>query len=398
METQSLQNEISRIKRLLTAAFVCTVCVASAGIVFFHFKTQEKLAESYMLASRNSILIGDYRQAISSLTPAVETGFSSVAILNFNQLPIAQIPSADAVRGDQRRLLSAQIKESIFAREDEKENVAQAIFYYSLLPPLLTCLFFSVIAYAVFYLLSKYSRSKIVRQHDVLLRQRELETVSIVASQVAHDIRSPLGAINMVLSTVDASLEAKQIMGEAVKRINDIANDLIKTRASVRHNGEGLGDETPKSVSLKRILASIIAEKTAEFSEKCIIASDIDEISSVQVNVDESIFTRSISNLLNNAIEAIDKSEPEITLHARKFPTTVMIVIGDNGKGIPEEILGRLGSRGITGHTRISSMGSGSGLGVWYAKSSIESFGGNVSFSSKVGIGTHVTITLPINS
>jgi hypothetical protein len=68
----------------------------------------------------------------------------------------------------------------------------------------------------------------------------------------------------------------------------------------------------------------------------------------------------------------------------------VQITIEDTGKGISEEVLARLGSRG-TSHGKAS----GSGLGLFHARASVKNWGGNLELRSKVGQGTTVIVTLP---
>jgi hypothetical protein len=66
---------------------------------------------------------------------------------------------------------------------------------------------------------------------------------------------------------------------------------------------------------------------------------------------------------------------------------------GDNGKGIPPEILARLGERGVT-HGKEGTQ-SGSGIGVYHARETVENAGGKFSIQSQVGIGTMITLTMP---
>jgi signal transduction histidine kinase len=70
--------------------------------------------------------------------------------------------------------------------------------------------------------------------------------------------------------------------------------------------------------------------------------------------------------------------------------SSLQIRIQDNGKGIPKERIANLGSRGNTFGKK-----SGSGLGLFHAKRTIESFGGKFDIESEEGHGTSIFITLP---
>jgi hypothetical protein len=64
--------------------------------------------------------------------------------------------------------------------------------------------------------------------------------------------------------------------------------------------------------------------------------------------------------------------------------------VADNGKGIPKEILERLGERGFT-----HGKPGGSGLGLYHARSTFALWGGSLSIKSSVGRGTTVEVRLP---
>ncbi len=96
-----------------------------------------------------------------------------------------------------------------------------------------------------------------------------------------------------------------------------------------------------------------------------------------------------ISNLINNAVESI---ETKGRVHLKVFSTSkkIEVVITDNGKGIPPEILKKLGERGLSfGKTH------GNGLGLHHAKTTIGSWGGQLNINSEVGIGTNIIISIP---
>ena len=74
----------------------------------------------------------------------------------------------------------------------------------------------------------KTYQKNIKRSQDELVEQSKLSTLVSIASQVAHDIRSPLTALNIVIETLNKLPEDKRIIvRSATQRINDIANDLL---------------------------------------------------------------------------------------------------------------------------------------------------------------------------
>ena len=102
-----------------------------------------------------------------------------------------------------------------------------------------------------------------------------------------------------------------------------------------------------------------------------------------------SDFKRIISNLLNNAFEAVEK-EGEVTLRLSKHEKMLEVEIIDTGRGIPLEILPRIGERAF------SYGKDGNGFGVSHAKEVLEKNNGKFDITSKINEGTTVTLYLPV--
>ena len=92
---------------------------------------------------------------------------------------------------------------------------------------------------------------------------------------------------------------------------------------------------------------------------------------------------------MNNAVEAFDKGGT-VALTLSRPDGRAVLEVEDNGKGIPPEILAKLGQRGET-HGKTG----GTGLGVYHARSTVESWGGSFKIESEPGKGTVVRIELP---
>src|ERR1044072_9503225 len=82
--------------------------------------------------------------------------------------------------------------------------------------------------------------------------------------QVAHDLRSPLSALNMVTGSLNGQLAEQQrvIIRAATQRINDIANGLLGPAAGVSK------DRNTKTEMLIPLIEGVLSEKRAQFREK----------------------------------------------------------------------------------------------------------------------------------
>ena len=214
-----------------------------------------------------------------------------------------------------------------------------------------------------------------------------------IYDQVAHDIRSPLSALN-ILATVSKEMPESQriILRAAVQRINGIANDLLMgSRLPVNSRSH----ETSIQM-LSGVVDLVISEKRLELIER-----KSAKVTLLNDPIGYGLFSRvniiglksALSNLINNSIEAIE-GNGEVKIGVYQSQNNVVISICDNGKGIPRGVLSRLGQKGLTyGKDNLSE--SGSGIGVYGAKKSIEQWGGRLKFESEIGKGTKVSVSIP---
>jgi signal transduction histidine kinase/CheY-like chemotaxis protein len=216
-----------------------------------------------------------------------------------------------------------------------------------------------------------------------------------LAHQVAHDIRSPLMALEVLLSEeIGLDNDQLRLVRSATTRIRDIANDLISRPTNDRHerSANGLG----KSCLIFPLIEAAITEKRIQFRDRTAIQFESAAEGSAGfafARVVEPELNRIISNLINNSVEAMEVGCVRVTL--RVDDATVIIDVTDNGIGIPSHLLGEIGQKGFTFGKENSH--SGSGLGVYHAKKTLLNWGGNLSITSQVSKGTTVSLTLPVS-
>lgn len=222
-----------------------------------------------------------------------------------------------------------------------------------------------------------------------------------VSAQVAHDIRSPLSALNMVSNNLnEVSEEKRQLLKNAIQRINDIANDLLNLEKEKNSNQINLIKEknSLENIMVYSFLDALMSEKRTQYrsNSNLIFEQDLSQTYGLFIKINRTELSRAISNLINNAVEAINSGEKGIVqLNVVYSEKSVSIQIIDNGRGIPNEILENLGQRGITSGKK--SKNSGSGLGVYQSKKAVEESGGKfiVDSQSAVNSGTKISLVFP---
>lgn len=231
--------------------------------------------------------------------------------------------------------------------------------------------------------------SSTVREQKLREEQRALEQVRQVQEQVAHDIRAPLVALNVAVDTAQEQLpeENRLILQNVASRIRDIADDLMAGKRT--EVGEALTKEAT-SCSLGVLVEEVVNQHRLRLASRPKLSIERLGMNTegIFVRGQERAFKRALSNLIDNAIEAI-ADEGNVTVAVSLEGEHALLSISDSGKGIPDEVLAQLGARGFT-HDKPD----GSGLGLYHARSVIEQSGGQLSIRSQVGSGTTVEIRL----
>lgn len=231
--------------------------------------------------------------------------------------------------------------------------------------------------------------------------QKETELLNL-SKQISHDIRSPLTALNLLSSSLTELPEAKRILvRNSINRINDIANSLLERskKPSEPLNAVSSANSLKQEsdvIMVSSLIDSIVSEKRIQFRE--LVGVQIESRTELAyglfVNVVSKELKRIISNLINNSVEAFKEAEGEVVISVISCNDAVLISIQDNGRGIPKEVLNKIGQQGFS-FGKSSSNQSGSGLGVFHAKQTIESFKGSLKIDSEPDKGTKITIELP---
>jgi signal transduction histidine kinase len=220
-----------------------------------------------------------------------------------------------------------------------------------------------------------------------------------LSRQVAHDIRSPLSALDVAMKSnrlEDPSVA--RIVIAASSRIRGIADELLK-QSRINQNSHSDKPATKCSILFDSIKA-LMDEKRIEFSsnhnlELLLPPIDIAAVnaSNCEVPITTNSVLRIVSNVINNAIEAIyqnfspSQSGRIMVLIDVTNSTSIdfgsqsalRIRIFDNGPGIPADLLLKLGNQEIS-----RGKSQGNGIGLIGARIELERHGCKIRFDSKL--------------
>ncbi len=211
-----------------------------------------------------------------------------------------------------------------------------------------------------------------------------------IVKKLQHDIQSPLTSLEYFFSEAKSSLseDLRNVGKQSIERILDIVNSL-----KINDNHSLIKESTDsETVAIFPILKRIVSEKRNEFKKRSDISINLNSQNEHDyfVNIKKSDFYRTISNIINNSIEAKKTNQRiSISVSTKRVGTEVIIKIQDNGVGISPKDLPNVFDYGKSYHKE-----KGSGIGLFQAKEYVESEHGTMTINSIPNKGTEVLIKL----
>ncbi|WP_199614593.1 PAS domain-containing sensor histidine kinase [Paenibacillus alkalitolerans] len=220
---------------------------------------------------------------------------------------------------------------------------------------------------------------------QMMLNSEKLSVAGQLAAGIAHEIRNPLTAIKGFLKLLERKIDHEkphyfEVIGSEINRIELIINELlILTKPQAAEY-----EVKDVRVILEQVILLMESQALMENLEINRIIDDTELVVLCEENKLKQVFI----NIMKNAMESMDNGG-EIIITARKDGDKINITLTDQGCGIPEEQLSKLGEPFYTTKEK------GTGLGFMVSKKIIESHNGTIHVSSKINEGTKVEITLP---
>jgi signal transduction histidine kinase len=243
----------------------------------------------------------------------------------------------------------------------------------------------------------KQQQQQIVETNAALIQTEKLATLGAIASSVAHELNSPLGAILNAAERVQATLE--NVMPAHEELQEDI--DLL-IRAAL-HSRAVVAD-------------LLVSARTPGENETCNVAEVVDgwlrlykkqlELYGIEykfvveetrpVALSYAALSQALTNILMNArdalIENTEEKERYISLRAEADTSHCIITIQDNGSGISPDVESRLFDAFVTS----KEQGKGTGLGLWVTRSLLKKAGGGIVIRNREGGGAEAVMILPL--
>ncbi len=246
------------------------------------------------------------------------------------------------------------------------------------------------------------------KQQEEALEEARLEAERANAAKsrflatMSHELRTPLNAIigfsDMLMKETALPLDAGR-RKEYAGLINDSGQHLLAVINGILDMSKIETDNfelTPEPFAPEPVIVSccdLLALRAAEAG----VAIERTPIGKLPDMVaDKRALNQILLNLISNAIRFSDRAG-KVTVSARADVAGITFVVEDDGVGINDEDLARIGEPYFQARASYDRRHGGTGLGLSIVKGLVRLHGGQIDIRSRIGEGTRVSVTLPLD-
>lgn len=225
---------------------------------------------------------------------------------------------------------------------------------------------------------------------DALLNYQRIQATSKFARLMTHEIRNPLTNILLSVEQLKSELHDNtdsiiylDILQRNTLRINELISEVMNASKMTELNLQEIHSKDLIQECLKQV------EDRLKLQD---VKLNINFKHDVILNIDIDKMKIALTNIMLNAIEAMQEQDATLSIEAYKISDNYYFEITDNGIGISPENQQKLFEPFYTNKSK------GFGIGLTASQTIIFNHNGKINVKSTVGSGTTFIISLPINS
>ncbi len=221
-----------------------------------------------------------------------------------------------------------------------------------------------------------------------LIKTEKVQTVSHLAASISHEVRNPLTTVKgfIQLLSEDASPDSRKYYADIalseLERATEVINDYLTFAKPALEKEEKINVKEEIQHAVK-VIAPLATMNGIE------VKLLLEEGSDCFTRGERKKFQQCLINILKNGIESME-GKGKLQIFQICSEDTIQIDILDQGKGMTQEQLDRLGE------PYFSTKEKGTGLGMMVSYSIIKGMDGTINVTSEKGKGTRFTIELPV--
>lgn len=240
----------------------------------------------------------------------------------------------------------------------------------------------------------KEDMAELEEKQEIIVKQGQLVSIGELAGGVAHDINTPISAIQtgiLMLKEMTSTRTDQEI--EILQRMDNCATKIVNIVNSMRNQIRNLGGNTNVRIKVSDVVNDIKVITYHE-TKKYNAVVNVKINDELYVQGDPTKLGQVLTNLVVNSAQAYkDTKGGNIDITITRAPDNmVMIMVTDYAGGIPDEIAP------FVFKNILSTKGNvGTGLGLYLAYSVVKgNFNGEITFDTEKNVGTTFYITIPM--
>jgi signal transduction histidine kinase len=227
--------------------------------------------------------------------------------------------------------------------------------------------------------------SKLSLNAGRLSGNKEVQTVATLAASIAHEIKNYLSAINICSELSSMQLEN---IRKKVKAADYVINNLqLQIKGVVTGKSD---NKNFKRYSIAKNIKEALEGHPFKAGELELITLDITE--DFEYNGDPALTAHLLYNLIRNALRAISiAGKGRVTINLKTGLRLNKLIFRDTATGIPKNVLPKIFT---LFETQMKEQG-GTGVGLAFTKTIMQSYGGDISCNSTEGECTEFVLSFP---
>ena len=246
---------------------------------------------------------------------------------------------------------------------------------------------------------SEEPKGYVVVAADISERLRVERQKDEFITMVHHEVRTPLTAVRGAIGLLDGGVagdlgkhghDLVDIALRNSERMERLVNDILATRKL----DSGRMDFRFERVELNKLVEQAV-ETTSSYADQHGVGFVTEgDVGQARVRVDPDRLIQVFSNVLTNAIR-FSPPDGVITVTTGREDDLLRVAVADQGPGIPEDFRDHVFEKFARADDPDWRHRSGTGLGMSISKAIVEELGGDISFTTEVGVGTVFFVDLP---
>lgn len=287
-------------------------------------------------------------------------------------------------------LAGTRLSDAMATRRQTREEVTTEkgeifrVYYYPILDE--SGEIWGILRYAKEITLEKQVESRIQQTE-------KMAALGQLAAGVAHEINNPLGIIRCYTDLLRRQLQHREQSLQDLEIIEKQAGNCLRIVSDLL-NFSRSRKAAPVSVDVNQAVAEVVQMVQQQFEKKGTVIRTELEAALPETDLELDRIKQVFLNLMMNAHQALDGRSGRIVISTAFVPesASIAVAVGDDGPGIPPEIVARI----FDPFFSTKQTGEGTGLGLSVSYGIVKEHGGEIEVRSNPGKWTEFVVILPV--